>query len=72
MSARTPWPTAACQGPAETARTRAYLDGLPVRARLHERLEKYISESSPRYYSLTAAGGDLFAIVPELEKQLGG
>ncbi len=46
----------------QTARTRAYLDGLPVRARLHERLEKYISESSPRYYSLTHAGGDVFAM----------
>ena len=46
----------------QTARTRAYLDGLPVRAKLHERLEKYISESSPRYYSLRAAGGGVFAM----------
>jgi prolyl oligopeptidase len=45
----------------QTARTRAYLDGLPVRAKLHERLEKYISESSPRYYSLRTAGGEVFA-----------
>jgi prolyl oligopeptidase len=46
----------------QTARTRAYLDALPVRAKLHERLAKYISESSPRYYSLRAAGGGVFAM----------
>jgi prolyl oligopeptidase len=46
----------------QSARTRTYLDALPVRARLHERLEKYISESSPRYYTLRAAGGGVFAM----------
>ena len=46
----------------QTARTRAYLDGLPVRAKLHAQLEKYISESSPRYYALYAAGGAVFAL----------
>jgi prolyl oligopeptidase len=45
----------------QSARTRAYLDGLPVRARIHARLERYTSESSPRYYSLRAAGGAVFA-----------
>jgi prolyl oligopeptidase len=45
----------------QTARTRAKLDALPVRAKLHERLEKYISESSPRYYSVATAGGNVFA-----------
>ena len=46
----------------QSARTRAYLDGLPIRARLHERLGKYISETSPRYYGLRAAGGRVFAM----------
>jgi prolyl oligopeptidase len=45
----------------QSQRTRAYLDGLPVRARLRSRLEAYISESSPRYYGLHAAGGQVFA-----------
>jgi hypothetical protein len=40
-------------------RTRAYLDGLPVRGKLRGRLETCISESSPRYYSLSAAGGQV-------------
>jgi prolyl oligopeptidase len=45
----------------QSQRTRAYLDGLPVRGKLRSRLETYISESSPRYYSLSAAGGQVFA-----------
>jgi prolyl oligopeptidase len=45
----------------QSQRTRAYLDGLSVRARLRSRLEAYISESSPRYYDLHAAGGQVFA-----------
>jgi prolyl oligopeptidase len=45
----------------QTQRTRAYLDGLPVRATLRNRLETYISESSPRYFSLATAGGQVFA-----------
>jgi len=46
----------------QSTRTRAYLDALPVRAKLRTQLEKYISESSPRYYSLHAAGGAVFAM----------
>jgi prolyl oligopeptidase len=46
----------------QSARTRAYLDGLPLRANLHARLEKYIRESSPRYYGLRAGGGGMFAM----------
>jgi len=46
----------------QSTRTRAYLDALPVRAKLRTRLEKYISESSPRYYSLHAADGAVFAM----------
>jgi prolyl oligopeptidase len=45
----------------QSARTRAYLDALPVRAKLRARLEKYISESSPRYYDLRSRGRSLFA-----------
>jgi prolyl oligopeptidase len=46
----------------QSTRTRAYLDALPARAKLRTKLEKYISESSPRYYSLHAAGGAVFAM----------
>ena len=53
----------------QSRRTRAYLDGLPVRARLRPRLESYISESSPRYYSLAAAGGQVFAAYFDPKRQ---
>ena len=46
----------------QTQRTRAYLDALPYRAALHERLESLITRSSPRHYSLTYAGGRLFSM----------
>jgi len=45
----------------QSQRTRAYLDALPVRARLRPRIESYISESSPQYSRLVAAGGQVFA-----------
>ena len=53
----------------QSQRTRAYLDGLPIRARLHPRLEAYISESSPRYYSLRAVGGKVFALYFDPKRQ---
>ena len=46
----------------ENARTRAYLDGLPMRAAVKERYRQLIKESSPRYYSLQYRGGMLFAM----------
>ena len=45
----------------QSQRTRAYLDGLPFRARLRAQLEASIRESSPRYFELNAAGGQVFA-----------
>jgi len=45
----------------QSQRTRAYLDGLAVRAKLRPRIESFISESSPRYDHLHTAGGQVFA-----------
>ena len=46
----------------QTRRTRAYLDALPYRAAVHRRLESLITQSSPRHYSMTYAGGRLFSM----------
>lgn len=46
----------------ENERTRGYLDQLPMRAAVRERLKQLISDSSPRYYSLQFRGGILFAM----------
>ena len=46
---------------AQTARSRAYLDALPYRAALGERLMALISQTSTSYAGLKAAGGRLFA-----------
>lgn len=48
---------------AQTARTRAYLDGLPVRARISGELERLLSEASPAHYGLKRAGEQLFAML---------
>jgi prolyl oligopeptidase len=54
---------------AQSQRTRTYLDGLPFRARLRAQLERYISEASPRYYGLDAAGGQVFAAYFDPKRQ---
>lgn len=46
----------------ENARTRAYLDRLPMRVAVKERFRQLISASSPRYYNLQFRGGLLFAM----------
>jgi prolyl oligopeptidase len=46
----------------ENERTREYLDHLPIRATVRERLRQLISDSSPRYYGLRFRGGMLFAM----------
>jgi prolyl oligopeptidase len=46
---------------AENVRSREYLDRLPSRAAVRERLRQLISDSSPRYYNLQFRGGILFA-----------
>jgi len=53
----------------QSQRTRDYLDALPVRAKLHSRLEAYISASSPRYYSLAVAAGEVFALYFDPKQQ---
>ena len=45
----------------QSERTRRYLDALPFRGKLHARLEKLITETSPRYFGLHEAGGQVFA-----------
>ena len=54
---------------AQDARARAFLDGRPVHAALHDRLTKLISAASPSYHDLTPAGGKLFATVVQPPKQ---
>ncbi len=47
---------------AENARTREYLDHLPARTAIKERLHKLIDASSASYYNLQYRAGKLFAI----------
>jgi prolyl oligopeptidase len=54
---------------AQDARTRAWLDKLPVRAAIHAKLERLIGGASPSYHALYAAGGKLLAIVVQPPKQ---
>lgn len=54
---------------AQTARTRAYLDALPGRAAIRERMEEYLSQSSAVRYMFVAAGSNLFCIYSEPGKQ---
>jgi prolyl oligopeptidase len=50
-------------------RTRRYLDGLPARQPIYDRLYAQISASSPSYYRLQLAGGRLFAFFNQPPKQ---
>ena len=54
---------------AENARTRGYLDHLPSRPAIRERLEKLMTASSNRYFALTYQGGTLFAMKAQPPKQ---
>jgi prolyl oligopeptidase len=47
---------------AENARTRDYLDHLPWRAAVKERLQQLVAASSAAYYDLQFRGGTLFAM----------
>jgi prolyl oligopeptidase len=47
---------------AENAYSRKYLDSLPARAAIKERLRQLITASSPAYYNLQFRGGLLFAM----------
>lgn len=46
----------------QNARSRGYLDGLPMRAAVKERFQQLIHDSSPTYYDLEFRGGMLFAL----------
>ena len=54
---------------AQDARTRRYLDALPQRAEIHDRLLRQISAASSSYRSLHAAGGKIFALYDQPPKQ---
>lgn len=54
---------------AQDARTRAYLDALPVRAKIHDRLMALLSKTSPSYVGLYPAGGRIFATYTQPPKQ---
>ncbi len=47
---------------AENARTRAYLDHLPARAAIEQRLRQLITAGSGRYFDVRERGGVLFAM----------
>lgn len=54
---------------AENARTRAYLDGLPQRARIATRIMSLTAQASPAYHELVQAGGHLFSLTVQPPKQ---
>jgi prolyl oligopeptidase len=54
---------------AQDARTRAWLDRLPFRETVHERLAAMASQTSPSYSGLVQAGGALFASFIQPPKQ---
>ncbi|HXC54533.1 MAG TPA: prolyl oligopeptidase family serine peptidase [Rhizomicrobium sp.] len=47
---------------AQNARTRSYLDALPYRGAVHDKLARLIKAASPAYYQLVARGGRVFAL----------
>jgi prolyl oligopeptidase len=54
---------------AEDNRTRTYLDALPLRKPIYDRLMKLASETSPSYSGLYAAGDKIFASYNQPPKQ---
>lgn len=54
---------------AQNARTRAYLDHLPARPAIKERLKQLVSASSASYYNLQFRAGVLFAMKYQPPKQ---
>jgi prolyl oligopeptidase len=54
---------------AQDTRTRNYLDGLPLRERMYQRLMKQISATSPFYDHLQVAGDRVFALYTQPPKQ---
>jgi prolyl oligopeptidase len=54
---------------AQDARARSYLDALPVRRQIHDRLMSLLSRNSPSYAGLYPAGGKIFATYTQPPKQ---
>lgn len=54
---------------AQNSRTRAYLDRLPIRATLHDRIMAAASKTSPSYHELTLAEGRLFSLTVQPPRQ---
>ncbi len=54
---------------AENARTREYLDHLPARAAIRERLQQLITASEGQYFDVRERGGVLFAMKAQPPKQ---
>ncbi len=54
---------------AENSYARKYLDALPMRAKISDELTKLYSQPTPRYSSLRAAGGLLFALKDQPPKE---
>jgi prolyl oligopeptidase len=54
---------------AQDSRTRAFLDALPVRARIHDRLMALMSKTSPSFTALYPAGARVFAMYMQPPKQ---
>ena len=54
---------------AQDARTRGYLEQLPLRAPIYERLFKQVSATSSSYYDLHLAGNKVFAMSNQPPKQ---
>jgi prolyl oligopeptidase len=53
----------------QTQRARSYIDALPYRRALGERLMQLVSQTSPSYYNLKSAGAYVFAIYSDPSKQ---
>src|SRR5260370_24372470 len=54
---------------AQNARARAYLDALPLRVMIYERLKQLYGHPSPRYFALKYRGDPLFALKMEPPKE---
>ncbi len=62
-------PKVAAWSDAQNARARAYLDAVPARAKLKEKLTQLTTAASSSYSGLTAQGGKLFAVFNDPQKQ---
>ncbi len=54
---------------AQNARTRAYLDALPMRSPIHSEVSRIVRGASVSYHNLSAQGGQVFAVFNDPAKQ---